>query len=247
MHCTKLGIGHHVIGNGLVYLATERAYRWLGPAVSVELPHDVAFPDVLDDLNLRFKEWLKDHGLECSHKRFTPLRVHRAEATSTPYYACKASQCVPMVSWLASMAHEYSEVCPAGKRDEARTVAGMLWALSQYFNICKTSDRFFTPQQVRDLDEAAHTFLHLYSELRRMSAERDTHMWQIVPKFHQFHHIVLDACEDSYNPRFFHCFSDEDQVGRLITLAAAAHPTTVVATSIGLYIVAMARRIKLFR
>lgn len=246
MHCVKLGIGHHVIGNSLVYLAQERADLFLGPANDVVLPANAPLNQILDDLNIRFKDWIKDHGLSCSHKRFTPNRVHFAETTSSPFYSCKASQCVPLVAWLAEITQAFSEVAPAAQRHEARTVAAALWGLSHYFHVCKTSGRFFTPGQVQELDEAAHIFLHMYSELRRTAAAKGSHMWHIVPKFHQFQHIVLDACLDSYNPRFFHCFGDEDQVGRLIILASASHPTTVVATSIGLYLVGMARRLRTF-
>lgn len=82
MHCVKLGVGHYVIGSCLVLFAKLRCYRWLGPAVVEELSPDAPFSAILDDLTLRFTEWCKDHGLQCSVKRFTPGRVHREAQTT---------------------------------------------------------------------------------------------------------------------------------------------------------------------
>ena len=71
-------------------------------------------------------------------------------------------------------------------------------------------------------------------------------MWHIVPKFHQFHHIILDAAQDGYNPRYFHCFGDEDQIGKMLLLAHACHPVTVVTNTIALYWIGLVRRISNF-
>ncbi len=104
--------------------------------------------------------------------------------------------------------------------------------MSSYFHILRTSDRFLTGVQAVELDEAGHTFLYAYSALG----------WSITPKAHSFQHIVLDAVSDRSNPRFFTCFSDEDQVGRTMILAAASHSQTVVCSTVGNYLLGLHMR-----
>ena len=135
---------------------------------------------------------------------------------------------------------------PAEEREEARIVAHMLWGLSKYFHTCKRAGRFFTLGERDTVHRAGHTFLHMYSELRWRSEERASCMWGIVPKFHQYHHLVLDCFEDGYNPRFFHCFGDEDTVGKMITLAKASHASTVVFNTLTLYWIGLVRRLVSF-
>lgn len=46
--------------------------------------------------------------------------------------------------------------------------------------------------------------------------------WAIRPKFHMAAHLFLeDIAKYKYNPRFFHTFVDEDQIGRVMKLALA--------------------------
>ena len=247
MHCTKLGLGQHVIGNTLVYLMLSQAFLYLGPAVRKILPDDASNQDILDDLLLRFKEWLKDHSLSCSVKRFTINRVHRDTNSSFPLYSCKASECVPLVAWLASTVLQYSEVCPPSKKPEALVVSNMFWGLSTYFWVCKKASRFFTDAEAEAVNHAGHTFLYMYSELRRTSISEATYMWNITPKWHQFHHLILDSVSDRSNPRYFHCFGDEDQIGKMLLLAAASHSATVVESTVTLYWVGLIRRMYTFK
>ena len=246
MHTTKLGVGQYVIGNTLALLMERRVDQYLDPAVEMVLPPDASNQEVLDDLFLRYQEWLKDHKLGSSVKRFTLNRIHRESGVQQPVYLCKASQTVPLVSWLASLAIEWSERCPPEHKSEALVLANMLWGLASYFHICKSASRFFTDGEARQLDIAGHTFLYMYSELRRVAIREQTFLWPLAPKFHMFHHIVLDAMSDRVNPRYFHCFGDEDQVGRMIILARASHPLKTVSNTMILYWLGLARRIKSF-
>ena len=86
-------------------------------------------------------------------------------------------------------------------KPQAKIVSACVWGLAEYFYILKNGDRFFTADEVRRLEEAGHTFLYMYSELRRNAT--DVSLWHIVPKFHQFQHIMLDACANKNNLRFF--------------------------------------------
>ena len=106
------------------------------------------------------------------------------------------------------------------------------------------SPRFLTQEQVKALDEAGHTFLYMFSELNRMTT--DPHLWHHIPKLHQLHHIILDVIDDQNNPRFFHCFGDEDMVGIMLKLAKSCHASTVVRNCVDKYTVGLLSRLAEF-
>ena len=85
-------------------------------------------------------------------------------------------------------------------------------------------------------------FLYMYSELRRNAT--DVYLWHLVPKFHQFQHIILDSAADLNNPRFFHCFSDEDMVGKMLIVARAAHASCVADSALDNYAMGLVTRLE---
>ena len=97
----------------------------------------------------------------------------------------------------------------------------------------KTSDRFLSADEASRLSEAGHVFLNMYSELPRCAAK--PHLWRSIPKCHVFQYILLDAEADLNNPRFFHCFGDEDMVGAMLGVARACHSLTVVPSALNNY------------
>ena len=199
MHCTKLGVGLYAIGNSLVYLASMHIHRILGPAVEYELPHDAPIECRLDDLTFRCKQYLKDHHITCSFRRFTLARIGRKTNADAPLYSAKASHTAPLIAWLAELTLTWAERCPLECKLEAYTVANCIWGLGQYLHTCRNGGRFLTTEEADIVNHAGHVFLYMYGDLRRASIEKGTCMWQLVPKHHQFQHIVLDIQADRCN------------------------------------------------
>ena len=101
----------------------------------------------------------------------------------------------------------------------------------------------FSVAAAQDLDNVGHGFLFSYSALARRSHMEWTFLWYIVPKFPQFRHLILDARSDFANPRFFHCFGDEDMVGQMLKVGRAAHALTVVRSTMETYLIGLRRRL----
>ena len=243
MHTSNLGLAHLLIANCLVFLAMNRAdlavleprLTPLGPAASMD--------DVYYDLQLRFKYWLSDNGLECSCKKFTSNALHRTSWQEYPIFTCKAAQSPYLVGWLAELSIKFAATCQGEFRAEADCVAACLWGKSEYYGILRNGSRFFSAEEADRLFECGHVLLHTYAELRRKSIAAATCMWSIVPKFHQFQHILLDALTDLQNPRFSHCFSDEDFVGQMITAMEAVHHLTAVDSALSKYLMGLKERL----
>jgi hypothetical protein len=144
------------------------------------------------------------------------------------------------VSWLHELSVEFAAACPAADKDEADLLVACLWGLSTYFNVVKTSGRFFTDDQVALLDRGGHAFLFAYSALAAKQANPT--LWHHVPKHHHFHHLVLDSAVDRMNPRYFTCFSDEDLIGQTLRVARRSHASTVVEHTVSFWILGAKQR-----
>lgn len=240
MRCNNLGTSHHAIGNGLKYLATAQAFLVLPPAVGRVIPHDAKPAVVLDDLEYRFKAWLRENRLHCSFRKFTE---HSISDRGAPYYKSKAAQSPVFIAWLASITADFAAACSLRDRPTAQKVSLMFWAKAEFYHVMKTSDRFFNPEQLDKFLNAGTTFLYMWSDLRRDALASNEVAWSMVPKFHQLHHILIDAKTDSNNPRFFHCFGDEDCVGQVLTLARSGHGLTVVDSALDKYLLGFGERL----
>jgi hypothetical protein len=205
------------------------------------LQPDAPISDVLFDLQLRFKLWLSENGLQCSCRRFTISSLARDRTNQICLFKCKAAQAPPLVAWLESLVREFCVYCPASCREEAQLLSACVWGLSTYFVVLRTSGRFFTEGEAQLLNRAGKTMLVAYSELGKHHGGGET-LWHIVPKFHAFVHLIEDARCDLGNPRFFHCFSGEDLIGKLLRLARKGHASTVIDHAMSCYIVGMKQR-----
>jgi hypothetical protein len=67
---------------------------------------------------------------------------------------------------------------------------------------------------------ACHALVLLYTELTRASHDA---LWRIVPKFHQFKHLVPDALDDRCNPCCLTRFGGDDMLVTTLTVSRTRH------------------------
>jgi hypothetical protein len=170
------------------------------------------------------------------------LNRDRYTNTTPCKFKCKAAQTPILIAWLASLAAEFAQACPAALQHEANLVSACCWGLHTYFVVLRTSGRFFTDEQLALLERAADTCLNSYSQLARIRG--GVAFWHHIPKMHQMQHLVLDAREDLANPHFFSCFSDEDLIGQMLRLSRQGHALTVVDHVVSCYIVGAKQRLE---
>ena len=60
--------------------------------------------------------------------------------------------------------------------------------------------------------------------------------WHIVPNNHHFCHMLLELVTERINPRFQHCFCDEDFVGRVASICLGVHISLLVERSLQRYL-----------
>ena len=137
MHISNLGIAWPLIASAICWLVVVQAHLILDPAVSIRLGPDASKDDILKDLALRFKKFLKNHKMNCTFPRFTQANLHWEKAGQVPLYRCKAAASPKLISWLASITLEISERCPPALRPEAKVVAACLWGKASYYHILR--------------------------------------------------------------------------------------------------------------
>ena len=125
----------------------------------------------------------------------------------------------------------------------SKVVANCAWGLAEYFHIVNTAGRFFNAEEIERLDIGGNAFLLMYATL---SENSHWTLWHIIPKFHQFYHLLLDAIDDLANPAYFQCFGDEDFVGQSMILAGAQHPSTLISTAVDNFATGLRERLRTF-
>ena len=243
MHCVNLGIACLLIGCTLWFLVGA-SFHLLVPRSGATLPPGSSRDSILQELWIRFKLWLKRHRLTCSCKRFTIAAIGRSK-TELCQFKCKAAQSPVIVSWLAELTLEVStsDRLDARLKHQADCVAACVWGLASFFSVLKSAGRFLNDSELESLELASNTFLNMYSEMTRASPD-PAHLWHLTPKFHQFQHIVMDCVEDRENPCFFHCFGDEDMVGRMLRVARKQHANTLPESAAGTYLAGLLLRLE---
>jgi hypothetical protein len=244
MHAVNLGVAHFVIGNAVWFLASNKSHVVLGPAIAAALPANSPHKEVWFDMFLRMKRWLHIKHLQCSCRGFSPITLH-TDKPQPCFFRCKAAQAPRIIAWLSEITLEFAQKAPDHLKAEAALVSSCVWGLATYFQVLRGGSRFLSTPETVQLEEAGTVFLNSYSELARINV--GTPFWHIVPKFHQFHHLVLDAVEDKCNPHFFTCFGDEDMVGQMLKVARAGHASTVVDCALSNYTMGMVTRVSRFK
>ena len=77
-----------------------------------------------------------------------------------------------------------------------------------------------------ELYELGQTFCDLYSTLAAASFDDHIKAWKSTPKLHMFLHLCQWQAAMWGNPRGAWCYSDEDFVGRMVSVAQSCHPNS---------------------
>jgi hypothetical protein len=104
------------------------------------------------------------------------------------------------------------------------------------------SDFWFSEEAAQAFYRAGVTFLTTYMSLSSRAAAADVAMWNITPKFHNVAHVFYSVMTDRVNPKFYHCYADEDFVGRIGRIGARVHPRTMSRRTIERYLMGLHHR-----
>jgi hypothetical protein len=160
-------------------------------------------------------------------------------AGNYPLLKVKAANCRVVISWLAGLALEHSLQHPSAYNN---TKAVCCWAVNECHYCMEHSDRYFSDDYRKRVLVALDAFLTAYSALARMSIDAGKNRWRVVPKMHYMKHTCLDIVKTNRNPAYYHCFTDEDFVGRVAKSSSQLHRTTCMLRILERYLDMLLRR-----
>ena len=112
--------------------------------------------------------------------------------------------------------------------------AGHMWSWAEIVEVIGNSEDpdWLNTAELKRLDDATNLLLHGTKVLGRQNAENALPRWKCRPKLHSMWHVNHTAQLGHRNPRAYWSFKDEEMMGKLGAIAAAAHAQTVPARSL---------------
>ena len=218
MHGLNLGILQHTAANCHYELAHRRSAQ---SDLNAEL----------EELYLQFKDWCSNRKVTCSTPQFNKNEIFLGGDEKThPELSAKAANTETVLMWL-------SEICAGhvvSEHDQIRymTVDG----LARFLRGMKDCDRFATDAEIEMLVGAGRQYNLGYQALNAEAHAMGVLRVHIMPKNHYFCHMLLELVTERINPRFQHCFCDEDFVGRVASICFGVHISSLAERSLQRYL-----------
>ena len=206
MHCVCLGVCLWVISPVLLWLCEIGQYG--GGTISRQLR--VAFA--------AWETWLHEHQLESSQRMFTPRRLGMGKGDYLENDA-KAWNARMLINWLDDEVRK----APGPVSFQGWLTIRLIAVMNESFHLSEGAGRFFTPGDASSYQSCVEEGLALYKQLARLAYNRRVLHFPLRPKLHEWQELGAQVARDRANPRFYHCFADEDYL-RVVLRAARACP-----------------------
>ena len=212
MHCMDLGVFQHAMASALAELTG--AVRGLR---AVDMFPGAVLDDRLAAATVHYRDWCQQRRLERRAPRFSQRWVKGPFPEVSQLQAKAAEMRTNLIPWVR-------DVCAAAAEqhgDHGHVRAEMFNAFVRIDEACRDSSRFLSAAAAEKLEVNMERGLKLYNSLAAEAAAEHRHLWRIRPKLHACTHIGFD--HGGTNPRFVHCYADEDMVGRMKRLYKKCH------------------------
>ena len=229
MHTIDLGILQEAIPSALCELCKDDAI-WHGGCLRLRMYR--AWTD--------YRDWCKANDQESIAPRFETQRI-RPSPYDYPEFSqksAKAISCRGLQYWLAEVCVAHAAHDPT---DTNLRMAGLFQGLAGFDLTCRKARRFPTPSQAESMADHVESALVFYNALASAAADAGEHLWKVLPKHHMLTHLAYDQAPWA-NPRWVHCYGDEDMVGRVKKLVNVCHGSTCARKALSRYLIIVGMR-----
>ena len=108
-----------------------------------------------------------------------------------------------------------------------RTRAMTVYALNDFLKCVSSFPRFLDDSMVERLLTSGQMFMKGYQALANAAVSQNLPCWRVTPKFHYFCFFLVSLPKERCNPRYWWTFGDEDFMGRVGTIVAKTHRSTL--------------------
>jgi hypothetical protein len=116
--------------------------------------------------------------------------------------------------------------------------------LARCLRIWDEAGMILTEVEARESCDAGTAFLIAFAQLTEMSHRARVCRYNLTPKLHYFHHVLLDAKRNRINPRISSLFSEESTLGKLKLVARLTHRATTNARLLARYQIKLSLRFR---
>ena len=205
LHCFHLGIGRDLVGS--VIRAMAKSKYWPGSNLDKQLAHASA------DL----KTFARSSGLKCQLKKLTKANLNWV-SDGYPECHCKGNDTFVLIRYLNETLHN-----GAGQVEIDADITTLVWAADSMLSVWTNSDMFLTEQQLLHIQVVGQLFVRTYLKLAVDALQRRVRLWRARPKFHLFHHLVLENRKSRFNPHYWSTWMDEDAIKRAMRVKRRTH------------------------
>lgn len=233
MHSIHLGLGRFFNAEALVFLSREG--RW---DADLDGSLRLAWGD--------FKRWCHQHGIMTTQRVFSTKRIGPAgwlSGKEFPELLTKAWNSRLVSAWLAE---ELGHWVTNHHSDSASLIATLGGSLASAYWLMENNPRMLAEHLAQELADSLDNVLLCWSALAKTALQQERLAWPIRPKWHFMSHLAEVIRSDKENPRFYHCYRDEDAIGTVIKVAATCHRSTVSGAVLSKYLLRLGLRWKGF-
>jgi hypothetical protein len=160
--------------------------------------------------------WKKSARVQCSQPVFTRGGTGLCVKDKGPSFSCKAYNGRCLTAWLAEVSQVVAAQTPPGAQKKLmEKIATCLYLLNNMYCVMEGSTRFLYNNEGTSMRIAMENFVKVCDSLGKDFAMTGSIRFCFLPKHHNCLHIGQFAEMDKYNPRFYHCYADEDHMGAL--------------------------------
>ena len=116
-----------------------------------------------------------------------------------------------LIAYLADLTYEAAIVRPNCIHTQLQ--ASCCYCLASLYHKLDLLGRWLNDDEIADLRETGHRCLLLFQALSDRALIASLPEWNLTPKAHYLMHLLDELPRVRQNPRYYHCFSDEDYVG----------------------------------
>lgn len=180
------------------------------------------------DVYKYYRAWCSNKGAlvtGCSH-RFSAARFGKEKWADCPELGSvyKAAVVKSMMFWCADFLKERD----MGITDGDLRVHTM-HAFAKFQLLIDQNGPFFDPDTTKQVVKVCRRGLVLYQQLAGIDKQRTDgrRSYKITPKFHSVLELTIYIQESNRNPRFEHCYQDEDLMKQISKISSMTHPATL--------------------
>ncbi len=181
----------------------------------------------IDELDEDYRKWAKGAKMESRVRKFTDAWISGACPKISQAHA-KAAALRGMLPWI-------SQQCAAVACNSpyAALRAAFFREICALERVWLNAGRFMTSAEAEAAAHHGERAMVAYVALEEASNGR----WRFMPKVHALSHLVFDAAR--LNPRWHHCYQDEDMVGRVKKIYTKCHAKSAALRVLQRYALAM--------